>query len=73
MKFDFIENVYGCDIIMTPETPMEVAQLARISLNAKHENVNIHMSFSQQPTCYLNISKISSARQINSISNRTRK
>jgi hypothetical protein len=71
MIISYNENKWGMDINMTPETPKEVAELLRISKNAKAEKPTIYFSFSDdKPTCYISLNKVKENVQINSINNK---
>ena len=71
MRFEHHENKWGMSITMHPETPKEVAELLRISKNAKAEKPDIYFSFStDDPYCNIHISKVKEGVQVNSINNK---
>ncbi len=62
------ESDYGLDLMITPETPAEVAQLLRFSNNAKKQAARVCFSFhSDDPYCNISLRKISKKQQQNSI------
>lgn len=68
MKLEYFESQHGLQISMVPETPKEVAELARISLNAKAVKPEIYLNFSNEtPSCNIWIKKLSPEKQTNSI------
>jgi hypothetical protein len=73
MKITFNEYEYGADFVLEPETPKEVAQLARIALNASSEKPNVYLSFNgETPICYIDIRKRKPSVQVKSISPKTK-
>lgn len=70
MKFDLSEGKYGTTLTLTPETPEEVATLARITQNSKAEKPSMYLSFSEKPYMSLDLRKIQPSKQCNSISNK---
>jgi hypothetical protein len=72
MKISFNESKYGAEITFTPETPAEVAQLARMTRNAKAEKPSISLYLTDSPTCHIWIKKVKEGRQINSMSNQSK-
>lgn len=62
MKLEYEENDYGLWITLKPETPDEVAQLARYALNAKLEAPEVYLSFYKSPELNLSLRKIKSNR-----------
>lgn len=68
MKLTYRESDYGFDVELTPETPKEVSELARFTLNAKAEKLNVTMFFSSnEPSCSIWMKKVKKAAQYNSI------
>lgn len=45
MKIEWLEDEYGCNIDLTPETPAEVAALLRMTKNAKAVKPDISFYF----------------------------
>lgn len=72
MNFQINEGKYGTTFTITPETPEEVATLARITQNSKAEKPTIYLSFSDKPYMSLDLRKIRPNVQRNSISNKRR-
>lgn len=69
MKIEFNEYKFGASVHLTPETPAEVAQLARFANNAKAEKPSISLSFSTDiPCCDIYMNKVHPTVQRNSIS-----
>jgi hypothetical protein len=68
MKLEYSENKWGLSIFLHPETPMEMAQLARAAKNAKAEKPLIYLNFSNdQPYLTLNLTKVDKKKQSNSL------
>lgn len=49
MKFEWDENQYGGFLHMIPETPQEVAGLAKLIMNAKAQPPEMHLSLYSEP------------------------
>lgn len=72
MKIEFIENKWGVDFIMTPESPAECAQVLRFANNAAAKKPSIYFTFSTDtPLCYVSLEKRKEIAQKNSISPNT--
>jgi hypothetical protein len=68
MKLEYSENRWGLSIFLHPETPAEMAQLARVAKNAKAEKPLIYLNFStSEHYLSLNINKINETKQSNSL------
>lgn len=72
MKLEFSENDYGTDITLKPETPAEVAQLFRMTRNAKAGKADIFLSFSSSDV-YANVrlNKKAKNNHVNYVNQRT--
>lgn len=71
MKIEFFENKQGIDINMEPETPAEMAQLARFAQNAKKEAPICNLYFnSDNPNMSIWLKKIDEKKQNNTLNNR---
>lgn len=70
MKIEFQEGQYGSNITLTPETPQEVAKLARVAKSSKKQTPSMHFSFSGDPYLNIHFKKIDTSKQDNSISNK---
>lgn len=71
MKIEFWEGAYGAEITLTPETPAEVASIARLANNASSEPPVIRFYFSGDvPTGSVWVKKIKESVQKNSIGRR---
>ncbi len=71
MRIEFDENKFGANFTIHPETPAEVAQLLRLSRNAKAEKPDIYFSFSNDaPYCNIWMKKVKENVQRNSINNK---
>jgi hypothetical protein len=68
MVYKFWESENGAQLIIEPETPKEMAELLRITNNAKKEPVNLNFYFGDSPGLSIWIKKVDKARQRNSIS-----
>lgn len=70
MKFSINESRFCTSITLTPETPAEMAMLARATQNSKAEKPSIHLLFSNDnPYCHITMKKVNESKQVNSISN----
>jgi hypothetical protein len=70
MKITFNESKFCVSFSLTPETPQEVAQIARMAQSSKREPAHISFSFSgENPTGSVYINKIAESKQSNFISN----
>lgn len=70
MTITLTEGVYGCNINFTPETPEEVAKLARIAKSSKREPASINFFFSELPYLNIHMKKTDPNKQNNYISNK---
>mgnify|MGYP003500716759 FL=1 len=71
MKIEFFENKFGASFDIIPETPAEVAMIARIANNASSEPPDVRFYFSGDvPTGVVWIKKIKESVQKNSIGRR---
>lgn len=61
------ENDYGLYFNLKPETPNEVALLARYALNANSGKASVYMSFYKEPYLSISLSKRKKAAQRTSI------
>lgn len=68
MKIQFFENENGVAIEFKPETPEEVAQLARIALNRSSEAPDIKLFLSGSPSANIWIKKVKPVAQKHCIS-----
>ena len=70
MKIEYFEGQYGLQVDMKPETPAEVAQLLRLTKNAKAIKPEIKLYFeSDTPSATIWLRKVQPKAQKNSISN----
>lgn len=70
MKITFNESKFCVSFNLIPETPAEVAKLARMAKSSKREPANISFSFSgEEPSALVYINKIQESKQNNFISN----
>lgn len=71
MKIQFFENKHGIDISLSPETPAEMAQLARYAKNAKKEAPVVDLYFSSDhPNMSIWLKKVDEKKQSNTLNNR---
>lgn len=70
MKITHYENEHGFTIDLTPETPEEVAELARIAMNKSAESVEINLFMSSKPTATIWVKKVKLVSQNNTITRR---
>lgn len=70
MKIEFDEWQMGAQFTMTPETPEEVAMIARLAANASSEKVEVNFYFSDKPKGTVWIKKVKESVQHNSIEKR---
>jgi hypothetical protein len=68
MQFEFWEGEHGAQLIMKPETPKEMAELLRMTNNAKREPVSLNFDFGVGPQLSVWVPKVEKCRQRNSIS-----
>jgi len=73
MKIEFIENGYGVNFTLYPETVEDSSQLLRFVNNAKLEKPEIYLSFHDNIRMEVFMSKIKSSVQQNSINPKRRK
>lgn len=71
MKIEFWEGAYGAEITLTPETPAEVAKIARLANNVSSQPADVRFYFSDDvPTGSVFIKKVKESVQKNSIGRR---
>ena len=66
MKTTIFENQNGMEVSIQPETPAEVAMLARFTLNAKKESPDVFLELSNDnPRCSIWMRKVNKKSQNN--------
>lgn len=71
MKLSYWEGKTGLDIALIPETPTEVAELLRITLNAKRVPIALRFHIDgKEPQANIWIQKVTEGQQKTSLSNK---
>lgn len=73
MRADVSESKFSLNIKVFPETPEEMAALARFAMNVNSVPPDINLSLTDTPNLNVYMPKISPNKQDNSISSKNRK
>lgn len=73
MMIEMFNRDWGTEFVITPETPVEVAELFRLTNNAKSEKPDMFLSFNGKPYVSITMNKVAEKVRVNSVRPRNHK